>query len=325
MVARPWRPPGGATSGPHLARLEEIGPLNQVFSDAFTDRYRKDGMVGVRVPFLNPLVWRYAIEDAAGGALLWRDERGGIVAFNMVHRSGAEGWMGPLAVKADYQGAGLGKEVVQRGIAWLQAQGVRVLGLETMPRTVDNIGFYSGLGFTPERLTVTLTLEAVNAARGPMLLRRQGNREREETIAECRDLVGRLAPGYDYTREIELTESLALGDTVLLRDADGALVGFALCHTAPLVEGRTREELRVLKLVLDDMTRLEPMVSSLRDFARASGTRRVAMRVQGEYAEAYRQLVSMGARVRWTDLRMALRGYEERSPARGMILSNWEI
>ncbi|MHB1264956.1 MAG: GNAT family N-acetyltransferase [Gemmatimonadaceae bacterium] len=324
-MARPWRPPGGATSGPHLARLEEIGPLNQVFSDAFTDRYRKDGMVGVRVPFLNPLVWRYAIEDAAAGAMLWRDERGGIVAFNMVHRSGAEGWMGPLAVKADYQGAGLGKEVVQRGIAWLQAQGVRVLGLETMPRTVDNIGFYSGLGFTPERLTVTLTLEAVNAARGPMLLRRQGNREREETIAECRDLVGRLAPGYDYTREIELTESLALGDTVLLRDADGALVGFALCHTAPLVEGRTREELRVLKLVLDDMTRLEPMVSSLRDFARASGTRRVAMRVQGEYAEAYRQLVSMGARVRWTDLRMALRGYEERSPARGMILSNWEI
>ncbi len=325
MVARPWRPAGGATTGPHLARLDEIGALNQVFSDAFTDRYRKDGMVGVRVPFLNPLVWRYAIEDAAGGAMLWRDERGGIVAFNMVHRSGAEGWMGPLAVKADYQGSGLGKEVVQRGITWLQAQGVRVLGLETMPRTMDNIGFYSGLGFTPGRLTVTLTLDAVNAARSPLLLRRQGNREREETIAECRALVGRLAPGYDYTREIELTESLALGDTVLLRDAGGALVGFALCHTAPLVEGRTREELRVLKLALADMAQLEPMVASLRDFARASGTRRVAMRVQGDYAEAYRQLVAMGARVRWTDLRMALRGFEERTPATGMILSNWEI
>ncbi|HEY0995575.1 MAG TPA: GNAT family N-acetyltransferase [Gemmatimonadaceae bacterium] len=325
MVARPWRPTGGATSGPHLAQLDEIGPLNQVFSDAFTDRYRKDGMVGVRVPFLNPLVWRYAIEDAAAGAMLWRDERGGIVAFNMVHRSGAEGWMGPLAVKADYQGSGLGKEVVQRGIHWLREQGVRVLGLETMPRTMDNIGFYSGLGFIPGRLTVTLTVEALNAPRGPLLLRRQGNREREETIAECRALVGRLAPGYDYTREIELTESLALGDTVLLRDAGGALVGFALCHTAPLVEGRTREELRVLKLVLDDMAHFDAMVASLRDFARASGTRRVAMRVQGEYEEAYRQLVAMGARVRWTDLRMALRGFEERTPARGMILSNWEI
>jgi GNAT superfamily N-acetyltransferase len=327
MVARPWRPAGGATSGPHLARLDEIGPLNQVFSDAFTDRYRKDGMVGVRVPFLNPLVWRYAIEDAAAGAMLWRDERGGIVAFNMVHRSGAEGWMGPLAVKAEYQGSGLGKEVVQRGIAWLQSEGARVIGLETMPRTMDNIGFYSGLGFTPGRLTVTLTLEAAGAARGAaaVLLRRQGNREREETIAECRALVGRLAPGYDYTREIELTESLALGDTVLLRDEGGALVGFALCHTAPLVEGRTREELRVLKLALADTAHFEAMVAALRDFARGSGTRRVAMRVQGEYEEPYRQLVALGARVRWTDLRMALRGYEERIPARGMILSNWEI
>jgi hypothetical protein len=35
----------------------------------------------------------------------------------------------------------------------------------------------------------------------------------------------------------------------MLREA-GALVGVALCHTAPLVEGRTREELRVLKLAL---------------------------------------------------------------------------
>ena len=37
--------------------------LNVVFSDAFTERYRRDGMVGVRVPYLNPAVWRYAIED----------------------------------------------------------------------------------------------------------------------------------------------------------------------------------------------------------------------------------------------------------------------
>ena len=324
MVARSWRP-ATAASGPTLARLDEIGPLNQVFSDAFTDRYRKDGMVGVRVPFLNPLVWRYAIEDADEGAMIWRDERGGIAAFNMVHRSGAEGWMGPLAVRAEYQGTGLGKEIVQRGVTWLKGQGVRVLGLETMPRTMDNIGFYSGLGFAPGRLTVTLTLEAAPAERAPLLLRRLGHREREEAIAECRALVDRLAPGYDYTREIVLTDSLALGDTVLLRDAEGALTGFALCHTAPLVEGRTREELRVLKLVVDDFSRFDAMLTSLRDFARASGTRRVAMRVQGEYEEAYRHLVSLGARVRWTDLRMALIGYEERRPATGIILSNWEI
>jgi hypothetical protein len=36
-------------------------------------------------------------------------------------------------------------------------------------------------------------------------------------------------------------------------------------------------------------------------------------------------MVAAGGRVRWTDLRMALGGYEERRGERGIVLSNWEI
>jgi hypothetical protein len=91
-TARTWRTHQQA-DGPHPAGLQDIAGLNQVFSDAFSERYRRDGMVGVRVPFLNPAIWRYAIEDADGGALVWRDERDEIVAFNIAHRSGVEGWI----------------------------------------------------------------------------------------------------------------------------------------------------------------------------------------------------------------------------------------
>src|SRR5438309_5731720 len=101
--------------GPEPAGERDTDALNRVFADAFTERYRRDGMVGVRVPNLNPQVWRYAIDDGAHGAMLWRDARGEIAAFNMVHHSGAEGWMGPLAVRTDYQGTGAGKEIVERG------------------------------------------------------------------------------------------------------------------------------------------------------------------------------------------------------------------
>jgi GNAT superfamily N-acetyltransferase len=316
-----------ALDGPHPVRREDIPPLNQVFSDAFTERYRRDGMVGVRVPFLNPAVWRYAIEDAAGGAMLWRGERGEIVAFNVAHKSGVEGWMGPLAVRPETQGSGVGKEVVKAGIEWLRAAGCRVIGLETMPRTMDNIGFYSGLGFAPGRLTITMTLDASGADRPPALLGRLPGREKEEAIEECRRLVEAMLPGYDFTREIALTDQLALGDTVLLRDAGGAVRGFALCHTAPLVEGRAREELRVLKLAIagDAPEVLDAMLRALQDYARRSGTRRVAFRVQGEYPDVYRRLVQLGARVRWTDLRMTLDGHPEPKPAAGVVLSNWEI
>jgi len=321
--ARSWRPLA-QIEGPYVARLEQIPALNVVFSDAFTERYRRDGMVGVRVPYLNPAVWRYAIEDAAGGAMVWRDARGEIAAFNMVHRSGVEGWMGPLAVRTEYQSSGVGKEVVERGIAWLKQEGASVIGLETMPRTMDNIGFYSALGFVPGRLTITLTVDAASGERPPELLARLGARDREETLDEVRALVERLAPGYDFTREIELTESLALGDTVIVRKG-GSIAGVALCHTAPLVEGRTREELRVLKLALSGIEALDPMLNALCDFAKRSGTRRVALRVQGDYTPMYRALVALGARVRWTDLRMSLGGYEERPVTSGIILSNWEI
>jgi hypothetical protein len=110
----------------------------------------------------------------------------------------------------------------------------------------------------------------------------------------------------------------------LLYDGD-TLAGFALAHTAPLVEGRSREELRVLKLALAAERAGDAMIAALCDYARRSGTRRVALRVQGDYASMYRTLVGAGARVRWTDLRMSLAGYEERAVDEGIVLSNWEI
>jgi len=199
-----------------------------------------------------------------------------------------------------------------------------VIGLETMPRTMDNIGFYSRLGFIPGRLTLTVTVDAVAAERPALLLGRLAARDKESALEECAALLGRLAPAYDYTREIVLTDERSLGDTLLLREGD-AIAGFALCHTAPLVEGRAREELRVLKLVLADEAMFEGATRALCDFARRSGTRRVAFRLQGEYTQIFQRVIAMGGRVRWSDLRMVLDGYPEVRPGRGIVLSNWEI
>src|SRR5947199_143886 len=223
--------------GPEPAGERDTEGLNRVFADAFTDRYRRDGLVGVRVPHLNPQVWRYALLDAGPGAMLWRDEAGHVVAFNIAHRSGAEGWMGPLAVRPDRQGAGVGKTIVRTALDWLLEQDVATLGLETMPRTVENIGFYARLGFFPGHLTVTLT----------------------------NDIVTRDPRTFDAA--IAATEAAA---------------------------------------------------------ARA-GIRRVAVRCQTRFDDAFRRLVARGYRVRWTDLRMTYEGYSEPHPANGVLFSNWEI
>src|SRR5256885_14053280 len=155
---RAWLPEARVT-GPEQAVERDIEGLNRVFAEAFTDRYRRDGLIGVRVPQLNPLVWRYALLDAGEGAMIWRDEQGDIAAFNVAPRAGTEGWRGPLAVRPDRQSTGNGKTIVRTAAGLLIDRGIMTLGLETMPRTPENIGFYARLGFSPGFLTVTLTNE----------------------------------------------------------------------------------------------------------------------------------------------------------------------
>lgn len=311
--------------GPEPAVERDIEDLNHVFADAFTDRYRRDGLTGVRVPYLNPQVWRYALLDAGAGAMLWRDEAGHIAAFNVAHRSGAEGWMGPLAVRPDRQGAGVGKTVVRAAVDWLLAQGVTTLGLETMPRTVENIGFYARLGFVPGPLTVTLTNDL--ATRGhlpPALLSQRKGAVGGAALEAARRLVDALAPGYDFTREILLSAELGLGDTCVVEGDDG-LDALVLWHSAPLADGRPKDEVRVLKLAARDERAFDAGVAATEAAAARAGIRRVAIRCQTRFDGAFRRLVARGYRVRWTDLRMIYEGYAEPHPAGGVLFSNWEI
>jgi GNAT superfamily N-acetyltransferase len=319
--------PGSRVTGPHPIRPGDLPELNTLFSDAFSERYRRDGMAGVRVPPLNPSIWRYAIDGASAGAMLWRDAAGRIAAFNIAHVSGTEGWMGPLAVHESLQGRGIGQRIVRAGIERLRNAGCKVIGLETMPRTMDNIGFYAGLGFVPGHLTITLTLDALPGTdERPPLVGEHAAAGRTAIIAECAALAGLVRPGLDFSREIALTLHHALGDCIVLRDGAGTLEGFALFHDVPLVEGRGRDEVRLLKLVLRDDRLMPRMTDALTSQARRSGALRLAVRTQGDTPSAFRVLVARGARVRWTDLRMTLSGFEEAAVgAPGLVLSNWEI
>jgi GNAT superfamily N-acetyltransferase len=313
--------PDRGLSGPERPTLRDIQALNRVFSEAFTDRYLRDGLAGVRVPFLNPLVWRYAMEDAGDGAMIWRDADGQIAGFNMVHLSGVEGWMGPLAVRPELQGRGLGSVMVREGMDWLRGEGASMIGLETMPRTVENIGFYSRLGLVPGPLTITLVRDVVVAgSQGEGLDDAGGSAAR---IEECRLLTALLQPGVDYSRELLITRELSLGDASLVR-RNGELAGFALWHSAPLAAGRPRDELRVLKLVATDLEAVHSLADGVEAAAVREQARRVAIRCQTNYRDVYRALMQRGYRVHWTDLRMTL--YDAPEPVgQGIVMSNWEI
>jgi hypothetical protein len=216
--------------------------------------------------------------------------------------------------------------MVRLGIEWLRGQGATTIGLETMPRTVDNIGFYSRLGLVPGHLTVTLVHEV---PRRPMVVGHEVVLSREGTavaarLEECRRLAAALLPGVDFTRELVLTRELGIGDTILVREG-GELIGFALWHSTPLAAGRPKDELRVLKLVARDLPAFDRVLDALPAAAAGERVGRIAIRCQTEFVSAYQRLVSRGYRVHWTDLRMLLPGQPADGRGEGIVMSNWEI
>jgi hypothetical protein len=214
--------------------------------------------------------------------------------------------------------------MVRTGIDWLRAQGATTIGLETMPRTVDNIGFYSRIGLVPSHLTVTLVHDVPRRPSGVAELLSTAGGAWEDRLEECRRLADSVLPGVDFTRELSLTHDLGIGDTTLVRES-GRLTGFALWHSTPLAAGRPKDELRVLKVVAAHSTAFERLLQALQLSAVGERVTRIAIRCQTEFTRTYLRLIELGYRVHWTDLRMLLDGYPQRVPAEGVLMSNWEI
>src|SRR5262249_3316264 len=158
----------------------------------------------------------------------------------------------------------------------------------------------------------------------PTLLSRLAGDERAHTVTAIHSLCDGLARGYDFTREIELTAELGLGDTGIVT---GVRRGAARApvHSASLAAERTSDELRVLKLAARDAEAFDAVITAIEASAAHTGLRRVAIRCQSRFDHAFRSLIARGYQVRWTDLRMHLEGYGEQAVKDGVLFSNWEI
>jgi hypothetical protein len=126
-----------------------------------------------------------------------------------------------------------------------------------------------------------------------------------------------------FEREMQLTADLGVGDTTLFR-RDGTVSGYAIWHSAPLAEGRPREDLRILKLVALDVPAMQAVLDGVGTMAAQEGIERVTVRCQTSQSGAYEALIGTGWQAHWTDLRMTLSGWAER-PVSGVLFSNWEI
>ena len=243
---------------------------------------------------------RFAAEYTTAFAA--ENDEGTLVGSNFATRWGSVGFFGPLTIRPDLWDGGIGQRLVAAACDQLDAWGVRHAGLFTFAHSAKHVGLYGKFGFHPRFLTAIMAAptgaQAISSATSRYSALPEG--QRQETENACRELTEELYPGLDLGGEIRTVAERALGDTVLLRDQDSRLAGFAVCHWGPASEageGCCFAKFAAVRLGPGAEDRFDALLDACAGLAREAGMLNVLAGVNLAREEAYRQMVARGFRV----------------------------
>lgn len=171
------------------------------------------------------------------GLCLGAEYEGQLVGVSLCADWGSVMHFGPSVVRPKGWTGGAGKALIEASFADARAKKATNHIGYTFSESPRHYEFFTSVGLWPRNL-VALTTKFVRrtpppAPAGLSRLSTLAPEGRAAALAEVKALADALYPGLDPTNEIEGAARLGLGDTLLLRDGSGALVGAALCHFGP--------------------------------------------------------------------------------------------
>lgn len=169
-----------------------------------------------------------------------------IAGYNFMHIWGDFAWFGPFGVNPEYQGKGIGKEMLNHTIKFLKEDmKVSTIGLYTMPESKYNVGLYMSMGFKPLKLSLCMQKELDNFNESLTLS------EYEVTVVNISDetsylgleenikiLSNQISQGLDLSSQLHLIKYEDFG-TVFQLKYNNEFKGFAICHTKHIREHST--------------------------------------------------------------------------------------
>jgi GNAT superfamily N-acetyltransferase len=170
---------------------------------------------------------------------------GRLIGTNVVTQWGSFGFFGPLTILPEFWDRGVAQLLLQAMERIFDKRGVKRTGLFTFAASAKHVGLYQKFGYWPGYLTALMahtpkagTLQTGRGAISAHLstLTKSG---REEAIAACARLTGRIDKGLDLSAEIRSLLKQRTGEVVLTYTRQ-ALDGFAICHHGPGSEGGTK-------------------------------------------------------------------------------------
>ena len=240
---------------------------------------------------------RFGAEHVASIAAI---ESGGLAGTNFATRWGSFGFFGPLTVRPDLWNRSAGQRLVAAACDAFEAWGLRHMGLFTFAQSAKHVWTYGKFGFHARFLTAIMTAPAKTRARSDWSRYSElPDSQREQVVAQARDLTNELYEGLDLAAEIRTTAARRLGDTVLLWDGPSRLGAFAVCQWGPgseAGEGLLYVKFAAVGAGADAERRFALLLDACSELAAKVGMANVLAGVNLAREEAYRHMLSRGFR-----------------------------
>lgn len=212
--------------------------------------------------------------EASNNSSIVYEENGKVIGFNFIHIWDSFAWFGPLGVHPEYKNKGIGKVLVKETIKILKEDyKVSTIGLNTMPESQYNVGFYMSLGFTPLKLSLSLKKQFDHLITPePVALKKYDVKEiniREEMnyleVKEDLNILSReIIDNFDLTSELQLIRNKDFG-TILKLEENIKTRGIIICYTKSIREVHSKNlqiKLAIIDYNIDYKEAIDAIINS---------------------------------------------------------------
>lgn len=231
-----------------------------------------------------------------------------LVGSNFALDWGSVGIFGPLTIHPTYWDKGVARALLVETMKIFKRWGSKHLGLFTFAQSSKHIHLYQKFDFWPRYLTAIMSRSI--AEKGAMnginthstSYSSLSQAQKPKVVMESKNLTNLIYEGLDLSKEIESVDQQKLGDTIFLRDSNGQLTGFAVCHTGAGSEAGSGNCYVKFGAIHpgDNADKLfNQLLNAIEQFARSSDLLKVIAGVNMGRHGAYRIMIEQGFR---TDL-----------------------
>jgi len=312
----------------------DLARVREVIEAAFADFYERQLGSRPRQVFGGAQYVHHRWLMEPWGCYVAEENESKIVGAGIAVCWGSIGIFGPVAVLTAYQNQKVAQSLIRAAQGFFDENKVILQGVVTFPYSPKHLILYQKFGFKPKALVAVTTksLERRDATPAPARGAPQVTRfsvleegRKKALLGRIRALTGKLFRGLDLTKEIEIVDGLALGDTLVL-EKDRAVLGFAVCHTPGTSEAPYGS--LYIKYAAIDPARRRPehflqLVVACEEFGVGAGCQRILAPVYTAYWRAYQALLAAGYQMEMLMIRMKRGKHPDYEREDDFVLDDW--